>query len=86
MAWSEMGMQRLDFVVVQKLIPLPVLLAAILHFGTPPSSTNVGHRRPTSGSVLSVNSMSGVVENVAAAFGIASKSSTVQALFEVLVS
>ncbi len=58
---------------VQKLFPLPVSLAAILNFGSLSSSTNVDQRRPTSGSVLSVKSKSGVVENMGAAFGIASQ-------------
>ncbi len=58
---------------VQKLFPLPVSLAAILNFGSLSSSTNVYQRRPTSGSVLSVKSKSGVVENMEAAFGIASQ-------------
>ena len=70
---------------VQKLFPLPVLLAAILNFGSLSSSTNVDQRRLTSGSVLSVKSKSGVVENVGAAFGIASQSTTVQKLFPVPV-
>ena len=48
---------------VQKLFPLPVLLAAILNFGSLPSSTNVDQRRLTSDSVLAVKSKSGVVEN-----------------------
>ncbi len=85
MQTAEVGLAA-PSVVVQKVNPLPVLLAAILNFGSLPSSTDVGHRRPTLGVVLSVNSMSGVVENVSAAFGIASQSSTVQALFEVSVS
>ncbi len=58
---------------VYALFPLPVLLAAILNFGSLSSSTNVDQRRPTSGSVLSVKSKSSVVENVGAAFGIASQ-------------
>ncbi len=58
---------------VEKLFPLPVLLAAILIFGSLSSSTNVDQRRRTSCSILSVKSKSGVVENVGAAFGIASK-------------
>jgi hypothetical protein len=55
-----------------------VLLAAILNFGSLPLSTNVGQRRPTSGSVHSVKSKSGVIENMLAAFGIVSQSITVQ--------
>jgi len=39
---------------VQKLFPLPVSLAAILKFGSLPSSTNVDQRHPTSGDVLGV--------------------------------
>ncbi len=58
---------------VYTLFPLPVLLAAILNFGSLSSSTNVDQRRPTSGSVFSVKSKSSVVENVGAAFGIASQ-------------
>ncbi len=61
---------------VYTLFPLPVLLVAILTFGSLSSSTNVDQRRPTSGSVLSVKtvkSKSSVVENVGAAFGIASQ-------------
>ena len=58
---------------VQKLFPLPVLLAAILNFDSLSSSTNVDQRRPTSGSVISVKSKSSVVENMRAAFGIASQ-------------
>ena len=68
-------------VVVQKLFPLPLWLAAILNFG----SLIVDQRRTTSSSVLNVKSMSGVVENLAAAFEIASQSSTIQALFPVPV-
>ena len=49
---------------VQTLFPLPVWLSAILNFGSLLSSTNVGQRRQTSGSVLSVKSKSDVVENV----------------------
>ena len=70
---------------VQKLFSLPVLLAAILNFGSLSSSTNVGQRRPTSGSVLRVKSKSGVVDNVEKAFGIASQSTTVEKLFPVPV-
>ena len=70
---------------VQKLFPLPVLLAAILNFGSLSSSTNVGQRRPASGSVLRVKSKSGVVDNVEEAFGIASQSTTVEKLFSVQV-
>ena len=70
---------------VLKLFPLPVLLAAISNFGSPPLSTNVDQRRPTSGSVLNVKSKSGVVENVRAAFGIVSQSTTIQKLFPVPV-
>ncbi len=46
---------------VYTLFPLPVLLAAILNFGSLSSSTDVDQRRPTSGSILSVKSKSGVV-------------------------
>ena len=70
---------------VQKLFPLPVLLAAILNFGSLSSSTNVDQRRPTSGSVLRVKSKSCVVDNVEEAFGIASQSTTVEKLFPVPV-
>ena len=70
---------------VQKLFPLPVLLAAILNFGSLSSSTNVDQRRPTSGSVLRVKSKSGVVDNVEEAIGIASQSTTVEKLFPVPV-
>ena len=48
-------------------------------------SSNVHQRRQTSGSVLSVNSKSGVVENVGTAFGIALQTTTVQKLFLVPV-
>ncbi len=58
---------------VHKLFPLPVLLAAILNFGSLSSSTNVDQRRPTSGSVLRLKSKSGVVENMRAVFEIASQ-------------
>ena len=70
---------------VQKLFPLPVLLAAILNFGSLSSSTNVGQRRPASGSVMHVKSKSGVVDNVEEAIGIASQSTTVEKLFPVPV-
>ena len=70
---------------VQKLFPLPVLLAAILNFGSLSSSTNVDQRRPTSSSVLRVTSKSGMVDNVEEAFGIASQSTTVEKLFPVPV-
>ncbi len=70
---------------VQKLFPLPVWLSAILNFGSLPSSTNVDQRRQTSGSVLSVKSKSGVVENAGAAFGIALQTTTLQKLFLVPV-
>ena len=70
---------------VQKLFPLPVLLAAILNFGSLSSSTNVDERRPTSGCVLRVKSKSGVVDNVEEAFEIASQSTTVQKLLPVPV-
>mgnify|MGYP003391566832 len=70
---------------VQKLFPLPVLLAAILNFGSLSSSTNVDQRRQTSGSVLRVKSKSGVVDNVEEAIGIASQSTTVEKLFPVPV-
>ncbi len=66
------GIAALSF-AVHTLFQLPVLLAAILNFGSLSSSTNVNPRRPTSGSVLSVKSKSSVVENVGAAFGIASQ-------------
>ena len=49
---------------VQTLFPLTVLLAAILNFGSLPSSTNDDQRRLKSGSVFSVASKSNVVENV----------------------
>ncbi len=58
---------------VEKLFPLPVSLTAILNSGSLTSSTNVDQRRPTSGSVLSVKSKSGVIENMRAAFEIASQ-------------
>ena len=58
---------------VYPLFSLPVLLAAILNFGSLSSSTNVDQRRPTSGSVLSIKSKSSLVENVGAAFEIASQ-------------
>jgi hypothetical protein len=64
---------------VQQLFPLPVLLADILNFSSLPSSTKVNQRRLTSG--LSSVSRPGVVENVGAACGIASQSTTVQKLF-----
>ncbi len=62
--------------VVQKLFPLPISLAAILKFGSLPSSTNVDQCRPTSGGVLVVKSKSAMVENVETAFGIALHSPT----------
>ena len=70
---------------VQKLFPLPVLLAAILNFGSLSSSTNVGQRRQASGSVIRVKSKSCVVDNVEEAIGIASQSTTVEKLFPVPV-
>ncbi len=70
---------------VYTLFPLPVSLAAILNFGSLSSSTIVDQRRPTSGSVLSVKSKSSVVENVGAAFGIASQLTIVTKLFPVPV-
>ena len=72
-------------VIVQKLFPLPVLLTAILNFGSLPSLANVGQRRPTSGSILCVKSKSHVVENMGTTFEIASQSRTVQMLFPVPV-
>ena len=66
---------------VQKLFPLPVLLAAILNFGSLPSSTNVGQRRQASGSVIRVKAKSCVADNVEEAIGIASQSTTVEKLF-----
>ena len=57
----------------------------IFHFWYPwrPSWISVVcHRRPTSSNVLSVKSMSGVVKNLAVAFGIASQSSRVQMAFK----
>ena len=62
---------------VQKLFPLPVSLADILNFGSLLSSTNVDQRWTTSGGFLGVNSKSAMVENLEAAFGIASQSPTV---------
>ncbi len=62
---------------VHKIFPLPVSLAAILNFGSLPSSTNVDQRRSTLGGVLGVKSKSAMVENFGAAFGIASQSPTV---------
>ncbi len=67
------GIATPSFIAVYTLFPLPVLLAAILNFGSLSSSINFDQRLPTLGSVLSVKSMSSVVENVAAAFGIASQ-------------
>ena len=61
---------------VKKLFPLPVSLAAILNFGSLPSSTNVDQCRRTSADVLGVNSKSAIVENLEAAFRIASQSPT----------
>ncbi len=50
---------------VQQIFSRPVSLSAILNFGSLPSSINVDQRRKkTLGSVLSVKSKSGVVENV----------------------
>ncbi len=48
---------------VQKLFPLPVLLAAILNFGSLPSSTNVDQRQPVAGGVLGGKSKSAMIEN-----------------------
>ena len=70
---------------VQKFFPLPVLLAAILDFGSLSSSTNVGQHRQASGSVIRVKSKSCVVDNVEEAIGIASQSTTVEKLFPVPV-
>ena len=70
---------------VQKLFPLPVLLAAILNFGSLSSSTNVGQRRQASGSVIRVKSKSCVVDNAEEAIEIASQSTTVEKLFPVPV-
>jgi len=70
---------------VQKLFPLPVLLAAILNFGSLSSSTNVGQRQQASGSVIRVKAKSCVVDNVEEAIGIASQSTTVEKLFPVPV-
>ena len=70
---------------VQKLFPLPVLLAAILNFGSLSLSTNVGQRRQASGSVIRVKSKSCVVDNVEEAIGIASQSTAVEKLFPVPV-
>jgi len=66
----------------QKLFPLPVLLAAILNFGSLLSSTNVG--QPQAVSSVSKSKLDDV-ENVGTAFGIASQSTTVQKLFPVQV-
>ena len=66
---------------VQKLFPLPVLLAAILNFCSLSSSANVGQRQPASDSVIRVMSKSGVVDDVEEAIGIASESTTVEKLF-----
>ncbi len=71
--------------VVQKLFLLPVSLAAILNFGSLPSSSNVDQRHPTSADVLGVMSKSAIVENLEAAVGIASQSITAQKLFPVPV-
>ena len=66
--------------IVQTLFSLPVLLTAILKFGSRPLSINVGQRRLTSGSVLSVKSKSGVVENMGVEVGIAAPSVIVEKL------
>ena len=63
---------------VQKLFPLPVFGVRHLEFWW---FAIVYQRRSTSGSVPSVKSMSGVVENVGVAFEIASQYTTVQKLF-----
>jgi hypothetical protein len=63
---------------VQTLFSLPVLLAAMLDFGSLPSETNVSHRRPMSGSVLNVYSKS---EMWGQPFEIASQSTTSEKLF-----
>ena len=73
---APVGIAALLF-AVQKLFPLPVLLAAILNFGSLSSSTNVGQRRQASGSVIRVKSKSCVVDNVEEAIGIAAQSTTV---------
>ncbi len=70
---------------VQKLFPLPVLLAAMLNFGSLLSSANVGQRRQASGSVIRVKSKSCVIDNVEEAIGIALQSTTVKKLFPVSV-
>ena len=51
-------------VIVHKVFALPVLLTAILKFGSLPSSANVGQRRPTSGSVPCDKSKSGMVDSL----------------------
>ena len=56
---------------VQLLFPFPVSMAAILNFGS----------RPTSDKVDRVTSMSGMVENMGVEVGIAALSLTVQKLF-----
>ncbi len=70
---------------VKKLFPLPVSLAAILNFGSLPSSANVDQRLPTPADVLDIMSKSAMVENLEAAVGIASQSPTVKKLFPVPV-
>ena len=67
---------------VQKLFPLPVFAGRHLGFWW---YTIVYQPLSTSGSVPSVKSKSGVVENVGVAFEIASKSPSVQKLFPVSV-
>ncbi len=59
---------------VHKLFPLSVSLAAILNFGSLPSSPNVDQRHPTSADVLGVKPKSAMVENLEAAAGIALQS------------
>jgi hypothetical protein len=64
---------------VQKLFPLPVFAGRHLEFWW---SAIVYQRRPTSDSVPSVKSKSGVVESFGVAFEIASQSTTVQKFFQ----
>ena len=70
---------------VKKVISTSGFAAAVLNFDSLPSSINVGLRRLTLYSVISVKSKSGVIENVRTAFGIASQSTAVQKLFPVPV-
>ena len=66
---------------VLKLFPLPVLLAAMLTFGSLPTSTNVGQRLACSENTQCQVKVSVIDLKYGAAFEIASQYPTVQKLF-----